>query len=71
MNIPSFGCNSLREGITTAIVFSVAGVLLILTALFIIPAISYLPHIIMLSGALLLLFVPVIIVATIIKNRKT
>ncbi len=66
----SFGCKSLREGVTTAIVFAVTGVLLILTALFIIPAISYLPHIIVLSGSLLLLFVPVIIVATIIKNRK-
>ena len=71
MKILSFGCNSLREGVTTAIVFSIAGVLLILTALFIIPAISYLPHIIMLSGSVLLLFVPVIIVATIIKNRET
>ena len=70
MNIPSFGCNSLREGVTTAIVFSIAGVLLILTAIFIIPAISYLPHLIMLSGSVLLLFVPVIIIATIIKNRK-
>ncbi|MEA3303372.1 MAG: hypothetical protein U9Q75_08885 [Pseudomonadota bacterium] len=70
MKMLSFGCNSLREGITTAIVFSVTGVLLILTALFIIPAISYLPHIVMISGALLLLFVPVIITATIIKNRK-
>jgi len=71
MKILSFGCNSLREGVTTAIVFSIAGVLLILTALFIIPAISYLPHIIVLSGSVLLLFVPVIIVATIIKNRET
>jgi hypothetical protein len=70
MKMLSFGCNSLREGVTTAIVFSVTGVLLILTALFIIPAISYLPHIIMLSGALLLLLVPVIIVATFLKNRR-
>ena len=66
----SLGCKSLREGVTTAIVFAVAGTLLILTALFIIPAIAYLPHIILLSGSLLLLFVPLIIIATIIKNRK-
>jgi hypothetical protein len=71
MKMLSFGCNSLREGVTTAIVFSVAGVLLILTALFIIPAISYLPHIIILSGSVLLLFVPMIIVATILKNRDS
>ena len=71
MKMLSFGCNSLREGVTTAIVFSVTGVLLILTALFIIPEIAYLPHLIMLSGSVLLLFVPVIIVATIIKNRET
>lgn len=64
-----FGCNSIREGITTAIVFSVAGVLLVLTALYIIPSIWYLPHIIMLSGSLLLLLVPLIIIASIIKNR--
>ena len=71
MKMLSFGCNSLREGLTTAIVFSIAGVLLILTALFIVPAISYLPHIIMLSGSVLLLFVPVIIIATILKNRNS
>ncbi len=70
MKMLSFGCNSLREGITTAIVFLVTGILLILTALFITPEISYLPHIIVLSGSLLLLFVPVIIIATILKNRK-
>ena len=70
MKILSFGCNSLREGVTTAIIFSIAGLLLILTASFIIPEIAYLPHIIMLSGSVLLLFVPVIIVATILKNRK-
>ena len=70
MKTLSFGCNSLREGVTTAFVFSVVGVLLILAALFIVPAISYLPHVIMLSGGVLLLFVPLIIVATILKNRK-
>lgn len=70
MKILSFGCNSLREGVTTAIIFSIAGLLLILTASFIIPEIAYLPHIIMLSGSVLLLFVPMIIVATILKNRK-
>ena len=70
MKILSFVCNSLREGVTTAIIFSIAGLLLILTASFIIPEIAYLPHIIMLSGSVLLLFVPMIIVATILKNRK-
>ena len=70
MKMLSFGCNSLREGATTAIVFSVTGVMLILAALYVVPPIAYLPHIIMLSGSVLLLFVPVIIVATILKNRK-
>ena len=70
MKMLSFGCKSLREGVTTAIVFSIAGVLLILTAIFIVPEIAYLPHLILLSGSVLLLFVPVIIVATILKNRK-
>lgn len=41
------------------------------TAVFIIPEIGYLPHIILLSGSLLLLLVPVIIIATIMKNRKS
>jgi len=71
MKMLSFGCNSLREGVTTAIIFSVTGVLLILTAKFVIPEIGYLPHIIMLSGSLLLLFVPVILVAAIVKSRNS
>lgn len=66
----SLGCKSIRDGITTAIIFSVAGFLLILTAVTIIPEIGYLPQVIMFSGILLLLFVPLIIVATIIKNRN-
>ena len=66
----SLGCKTLRDGITTAIVFSVAGFLLLLTAAYIIPDIGYLPHITGVSGILLLLLVPVILAATIIKTRN-
>ena len=65
----SLGCRTLGDGITTAIVFSIAGLLLLLTAAFIVPEVGYLPDIIAVFGGLLLLLVPVIIVATILKTR--
>ena len=54
----------------TATVFALFGGLLIVTAITIIPDIQYIPGIILASGIVLLSFVPVIIIATFIKNRK-
>ena len=65
----SLGCKTLYDGIVTAIIFSIGGLLLLLTSAYIIPEIGYLPDIIAVSGLLLLLLVPVIIVATIVKKR--
>lgn len=70
MQMPALGCKSRHDGIMTAAVFALFGGLLIVTAITIIPDIQYIPGIILASGIALLLFVPVIIIATFIKNRS-
>ena len=69
MNLPALGCKSRRDGIMTAAVFALFGGLLIAAAITIIPDMPYIPGIILSFGILLLLFVPVIIITTFIKNR--
>ncbi len=54
----------------TAAVFALFGGLLIVTAITLIPDIKYLPGIVLASGVLLWLFVPLIVIATWVKNRK-
>jgi len=68
MKIPALGCNSRRDGIMTAAVFTLFGGLLIVTSTSLIPDIPYLPSIILASGILLWLFVPLIVIATWVKN---
>jgi len=69
MKMPAMGCKSRRDGIMTAAVFTLFGGLLIVTAITIIPDVKYLPGIILTSGILLWLFVPLIVIATWVKNR--
>lgn len=69
MKIPALGCKSRQDGIMTAAIFTLFGGLLVVTALTIIPDIPYLPGIILASGLTLWLFVPLIVIATWIKNR--
>ncbi len=65
----SIGCKTIRDGITTAIIFFITGICLLLTGIWIVPEIWYLPHIIILVGILVLIMVPIILVATYFKNR--
>jgi len=59
----------MQDGYTTAVVFFITGVCLVLAGFWVIPEIWYLPHIIILTGALVLLMVPVILTASYLKNR--
>jgi len=60
----SLGCKTMREGVIATAIFFITGVLLILASVKIVPAIWHLNHIVMLSGFLLLLLVPIILVST-------
>lgn len=60
----SLGCKTMREGVIATAIFFITGVLLILASVKIVPEIWHLNHIVMLSGFLLLLLVPIILVST-------
>jgi hypothetical protein len=60
----SLGCKTMREGVIATIIFFIAGILLILASIQIVPALWHLNHIILLAGFLLLLFAPIILVST-------
>ncbi|MCK5697436.1 MAG: hypothetical protein KAI02_04685 [Gammaproteobacteria bacterium] len=60
----SLGCKTMREGVIATIIFFIAGILLILASVNIVPVFWHLNHIIMLSGFLLLLLSPIILVST-------
>ncbi len=69
MKILSLGCKTIQDGLTTASIFFSMGLGLILAGIWIIPQILYLPQIIIISGTLLLIMVPLILIATYLKNR--
>lgn len=64
----SLGCKTIEDGIVTALIFLVTGLSLISVGYWIVPDIWYFSHIIIFSGLLLLLLVPVILIATYLKN---
>ncbi|MCW8932430.1 MAG: hypothetical protein OQL19_19615 [Gammaproteobacteria bacterium] len=66
----ALGCKTIKDGVMTAFIFLITGLSLILVGYWIVPDIWYFSHIIILSGTLLLFLVPVILIATYIKNSK-
>lgn len=60
----ALGCKTMREGVIATIIFFIAGVILILAGVKIVPELWHLNHITMLSGFLLLLLAPIILVST-------
>jgi len=69
MKVVHLGCKTIKDGITTASVFLITGLCLILVGNWILPELWYLPQIIIFTGMLILLMVPVILIATYLKNR--
>ncbi len=65
----SLGCKTIKDGITTAIVFFITGSCLLITGLWIMPDVLYFPQIIILTASLVLLMTPVILLATYLKNN--
>ena len=64
MNLLKIGCKTMREGVLVSAIFFVAGILMILAGNNIVPDIYYMQHIAMLAGLILLLFAPLILIAT-------
>ena len=60
----SLGCKTMREGVLVTIIFFIAGILLTLASIKIVPAVWHLNHIILLAGFLLLLLAPIILIST-------
>ena len=69
MKMLSLGCKTIQDGITTALIFFITGLAILLTGIWLIPEFWYLPQIIIFTGILILLMVPVILVASYLKNR--
>lgn len=69
MKILSLGCKTLQDGITTALIFFITGLCILLAGIWVIPEIWYLPQIIIFMGVLILLMAPVVLVASYLKNR--
>lgn len=64
MNLLKIGCKTMREGVLVTTIFFFAGILMILAGTKIVPEIFYMQHIVMFTGLLLLLFAPLILIAT-------
>ena len=64
MNLLKIGCKTMREGVLVSAIFFIAGILMILAGNNIVPDIYYMQHIAMLAGLILLLFAPLILIAT-------
>jgi len=54
----------MREGVIVTIIFFIAGILITLAGVKIVPVVWHLNHIILLAGFLLLLLAPIILVST-------
>ena len=65
MKLLILGCQTLREGISAAGLFFVAGNLMILASIFVVPdGVLYLSYIVLLLGFLLLILAPIILLST-------
>jgi len=68
MKMHSLGCKTIEDGMVTALIFLLSGISIILAGYWIVPDVWYLAHIIIVSGLLILLMVPLVLIATYIKN---
>ncbi|MCP3850731.1 MAG: hypothetical protein GY694_10925 [Gammaproteobacteria bacterium] len=60
----SLGCKTMREGVVVTIIFFIMGVFTVLAGVNIVPELWHLNHIVILTGFILLLLAPTILVST-------
>lgn len=64
MGLLKIGCKTMREGVVVSSIFFIAAILMILAGTRVVPDIFYMQQIVMFVGLLLLLFAPLILIAT-------
>jgi hypothetical protein len=64
MNILKIGCTTMREGVIVSTIFFFGGILMIMVGIKVLPDFFYMPQIVMFAGLILLLFAPLILIAT-------
>jgi len=62
--ILALGCKTMREGVVASSIFLIAGILLILAGVHVVPAIWHFQHIIIFIGFIMLLLAPIILLST-------
>ncbi|MES9833109.1 MAG: hypothetical protein ABW139_12810 [Candidatus Thiodiazotropha sp. DIVDIV] len=64
MGLLKIGCKTMREGVLVTSIFFIAGILMILAGSNVVPDLFYMQQVVMFAGLLLLLFAPLILIAT-------
>ncbi|MES9942031.1 MAG: hypothetical protein ABW105_06565 [Candidatus Thiodiazotropha sp. 6PLUC1] len=64
MGLLKIGCKTMREGVLVSSIFFIAGILMILAGTNVVPDLFYMQQVVMFAGLLLLLFAPLILIAT-------
>ncbi|MES9979440.1 MAG: hypothetical protein ABW115_09085 [Candidatus Thiodiazotropha sp. 6PLUC6] len=64
MGLLKIGCKTMREGVLVSSIFFIAGILMILAGTNVVPDLLYMQQLVMFAGLLLLLFAPLILIAT-------
>jgi len=62
--ILALGCKTMREGVIASSIFLIAGILLIMAGVHVVPAIWHFQHIIIFIGFLMLLLAPIVLLST-------
>jgi len=60
----ALGCKTMREGVSATAIFFIAGVLMTIAGVKIVPDLWHLNHIVTILGFVLLLLAPVILIST-------
>lgn len=64
MRLLILGCKTLREGVLVATIFFIAGVLLTIAGLHLVPNLLHMNHVVLFVGFVLLLLAPLVLVST-------
>lgn len=58
------GCKTMRDGVAVATVFFVAAMLLLLAAKYVVPAVGYIQHVVLLLALVMIVLAPVVLIST-------
>jgi hypothetical protein len=58
------GCKTMREGVLVSAIFFAAAILLFLAATHVVPAIAYLPQVVLFFALVLIMLAPIVLIST-------